>query len=739
MRYLPHDEAVASGFAADAGGLDAVESQAVVNLLNDELSSLLKMKPRGFWREVAKNESLHQFLDSYLQFRSRWYDFPHRGSRGTVAGVIVEEVELCRRVFLVLYRISSNREPGMHASDCLSVNDHTALLQEKKLLDLPKLLDICAIYGHENGELTKLLVTNAIKAQPQLLYNLGDAISHFLSIVHTMHGRCNTSLELLASYGGDGSHGFMQLSNDFLEVMDFINDSISTFDAFADAYRPSALHFCLSFEISSGNGELLNTLARLHDSLIPSMLQGFSLASNVREDKSGVIPDGILSLKVVLTRIVKFGWKLLDFCYLNNELTDDNLLQSTTKMFPASVEDPSIRGDILVQTLKEINGEAQFQVDDHGIGTFVENIEKNYRIFSRINNLCSRGWIWLDQEQLQYLSRILRSSSSISTAPSVEISSRANQLQKDEDAVLMDSKISQIKDLFPDYGKGFLTACLEVYNHDAEEVIQRILEGTLHGDLSSLDTSMEHISPANQTSRKGKDKGKAVLVEPLPSSQVSAMPNRVYASGSSTPQSSFGRYTRKTNDDKPDSEVLDSMPAKDAVRTSVLAAEIEYEDEYDDSFDDLGLSAVESGFEEPENLSDRMNSLSVKSSEPDQSSSSRWNSSKKPLFYVKDGKNYSYKVSGSVGVASAKEAAVWNQTQKELIHGLGRGGNLPLGAAQSLEDSDKEGDEQVSSPAENTGRAPVSGFRGRGGRRGGRNHHQKDRALKKHFSGLSGY
>ncbi|KAK8937683.1 hypothetical protein KSP40_PGU009989 [Platanthera guangdongensis] len=654
-----------------------------------------------------------------------------------VAGIIVEEVDLCRRVFVVLYRISSNREPGVRASDCLSVNDHTALLQEKKLLDLPKLLDICAIYGHENGELTKLLVANAIKAQPQFLDNLVGVVSHFLSIVHTLHGRCNTSLELLASYGGGGSHRFMPLSKDFLEVLDFINDSISTFDAFADAYRPAALHFCLSFEISSGNGEILNTLARLHDSLIPSMLQGFLRASNMIEDKSGVIPDVVLSLKMLLTRIVKFGWKLLDFCYLHYELAYDDLLQGTTKMFPASVVDPSIRGDILVQTLKEINGEAQFQVDDHDIGTFVENIEKNYRIFSRINSLCSRGWILLDQEQLQYLSRILRLSSSISTAPSVEVSSCTNQLQKDEDAVLLDSKISQIKDLFPDYGKGFLMACLEVYNHDTEEVIQRILEGTLHQDLSSLNTSIEHIPPANQTSHKGKDKGKAVLVEP--SLQVSAMPNRVYAGGSSTLQSSFGHYTRKSNDDKPDSEVLDSMPSKDAVRTAVLAAEIEYEDEYDDSFDDLGLSTVESGFEEPENLTDRMNSLSVKSSEPDQSSSSRWNSSKKPLFYVKDGKNYSYKVSGSVGVASAKEAAVWNQTQKELIHGLGRGGNLSLGAAQNLEDSDEEGDEQVSSPAENTSRAPVPAFRGRGGRRGGGNHHRKDRALKKHFSGLTGY
>lgn len=36
---------------------------------------------------------------------------------------------------------------------------HVVILQEKKLLDLPKLLDICAIYGHENEELTRSIVS----------------------------------------------------------------------------------------------------------------------------------------------------------------------------------------------------------------------------------------------------------------------------------------------------------------------------------------------------------------------------------------------------------------------------------------------------------------------------------------------------------------------------------------------------------------------------------------------------
>lgn len=49
--YLPQDEAVAAGLGPEDGGLDPLESQRVVDLLNRELSRLLKLNPRDFWRE----------------------------------------------------------------------------------------------------------------------------------------------------------------------------------------------------------------------------------------------------------------------------------------------------------------------------------------------------------------------------------------------------------------------------------------------------------------------------------------------------------------------------------------------------------------------------------------------------------------------------------------------------------------------------------------------------------------
>ena len=51
VNYLPQDEAVAAGLGPNDAGSDALLSQSVVDLLNRELSRLLKLNPRDFWRE----------------------------------------------------------------------------------------------------------------------------------------------------------------------------------------------------------------------------------------------------------------------------------------------------------------------------------------------------------------------------------------------------------------------------------------------------------------------------------------------------------------------------------------------------------------------------------------------------------------------------------------------------------------------------------------------------------------
>ncbi|KAG5018420.1 hypothetical protein JHK87_014275 [Glycine soja] len=781
VKYLPQDEAVAAGLGAEDGALDPLESQRVVDLLNTHLSLLLKFKPKEFWTQVATDTSLHEFLDSFLQFRSRWYDFPHRGVRGIVAGVIVGELELSRRVFMVLYRISSNKDPGARPADALSLRDHEVLLQEKKLLELPKLLDICAIYYHENEELTRSLVRNSLNAQPWIHNNLTAVISHFLGIVSKMHERCSSSLEVLFSSGNLDHHNAAFLQADLLEVMDFINDAIVSMDSFVSAYEPAAVFFSCPVEMSYGNEELLSLLARLHDSLIPSLQKGFRMIFADKQD--GTVSNILVSLKMLKIRLVKFGWQLLHLCYLSDEVFRDSIpLLAATKMFPANVEDPVIRADILVQTFREINSVSVHSQESHQKETFLQDVERNFNILSRIERLKDSGWIFIDDEQFQYISGML--SSVYKELYSATTPAPNQTLLMDENAAITESNISQIRDLFPDYGKGFLAACLEVYDQKPEEVIQRILEGTLHEDLQKLDTSLETLPPAKATTVGGNDKGKGKLIDSTSASSNPVVRGKQQAEGTVMSSSaSLGKFVRKSRANLPDRSILDKKDEKDTSKTAAMILQYEYEDEYDDSFDDLGLSVADSGVEENETLSDQINAKSGNSwatggnsvkNAPD----SKWGSRKRPQYFVKDGKNYSYKVAGAVAVANSDEASLVTQAQKELIHGLGCGGNLPLGAVKKVMDSYKEDDNQSQSSEmegrgisgnsfgrgrkesgkqiashqqqekqsddsevdgnNQRGRGRGSG-RGRGGGGGRNNHYQKDRAMKKHFSGMSGY
>ncbi|CAN0905643.1 Activating signal cointegrator 1 complex subunit 2 [Linum grandiflorum] len=732
VNYLPQDEGIATGLVAEEGGLDAVESQRVVDLLNRELSRLLRLSPREFWKEVAKDDSLHVFLDSFLKFRNRWYDFPYRGAKEIVAGVIVGDLELSRRVFMVLYRMSSNRDPGARSADSLSSKDHSVLLQEKKLLDLAKLLDICAIYGHENEELTQILVRNALNSQPGIQNNLTAVMSHFLGIAQTMYQRCISSLEVLFSSTSPQEVGSSQLRDDFLEVMDFINDAIVSMDTLVSMYKPAALFFSLPVQMSDGYGELLVTLARLHDSLIPSFQRGFRMMFSQQGD-AGMISNVAISLKMLSLRIASFGWKILDFCYLSEQLVEDmSTIPEVTQMFPAKLEDPMIRAEILVQKFREINGISVSVQENHPYNTFLKSIDQNFHIMGKLDILQNTGWIFLDDENLQYLYGIMMSptKSSVKDLPLVVQPGQENKVLMDEGTAFLESKISQIKDLFPDYGKGFLAACLEAYNQNPEEVIQRILEGTLHEDLQRLDISLETLpAPKHGRTVSRKDKGKGKLdestslpppVQPGHSSKPVWVEQTAKAPPPASSSSTAGRFVRKS--ENMDENILDTRDDKVIARNTALASQYEYDDEYDDSFDDLGLTVAETGLEGNETFSERIRSGS---SNPSASSGggpsdSKWGSRKKAQYYVKDGKNYSYKVEGAIAVANKEEAQLITQVHGEQIHGLGRGGNIPMGAARKLsEHTEQEGESNEAEMTERREKNATRGFRGRVMRGGG--------------------
>ena len=74
------------------------------------------------------------------------------------------------------------------------------------------------------------------------------------------------------------------------------------------------------------------------------------------------------------------------------------------------------------------------------------------------------------------------------------------------------AKIGQIREVLPEYGEGFLAACLDAVGQDSERVIHQLLEGSLPPELSRLDPHMPLLpvaAAAHVAAAKGKGRATA--------------------------------------------------------------------------------------------------------------------------------------------------------------------------------------------------------------------------------------
>ncbi len=70
------------------------------------------------------------------------------------------------------------------------------------------------------------------------------------------------------------------------------------------------------------------------------------------------------------------------------------------------------------------------------------------------------------------------------------------------------AKIGQIREVLPEYGEGFLAACLDAVGQDAERAIHQLLEGSLPPELARLDPNMPLLPAAAAAAPAAAAKGK---------------------------------------------------------------------------------------------------------------------------------------------------------------------------------------------------------------------------------------
>ncbi|KAI8577844.1 hypothetical protein K450DRAFT_250340 [Umbelopsis ramanniana AG] len=181
--------------------------------------------------------------------------------------------------------------------------------------------------------------------------------------------------------------------------------------------------------------------------------------------------------------------------------------------------------------------------------------------------------------------------------------------QPDESYIKMTILISQITDLFPDLGAGFVEACLMHYGGNVEQVTNQLLEDSLPPNLATMDRT---LARKPMTAEQPADEQVSTVMSNLSLSDDSQLRTRrnifdndefdVFAGKKvQTQQIHRGKQNRGTAD-----KLLDDKSFIQSEKANLLEriANI-YEDEIDDTYDDVGmptgkvdLGAVEDGSED---------------------------------------------------------------------------------------------------------------------------------------------
>ncbi|VCW49258.1 unnamed protein product, partial [Gulo gulo] len=439
--------------------------------------------------EVIFDETLQKCLDSYLRHVPRKFD----EWVAPAPEVVDMQKRLHRSVFLTFLRMSTHKESKDHF---ISPSAFGEILYNNFLFDIPKILDLCVLFGKGNSPLLQKMIGNIFTQQPSYYNDLDETMPTILQVFSNILQHCGLQ--------GDGASTTPQKLEErgrltpsdmpLLELKDivlYLCDTCTTLWAFLDIF-PLA---CQTFQ----KHDFCYRLASFYEIAIPELE---SAMKKRRLEDSKLLGD-------LWQRLSHSRKKLLEiFHILVNQICLLPVLESSCDNIQGFIEE-------FLQIFSSLLQEKRFLRDYDALFPVADDV-----------SLLQQASAVLDETRTAYILQAVegawegvdrRKATDAKDPPAAEDpngvialaepvggpSSRLENSEEDEcmgaaaalgppvGGVELDSLISQVKDLLPDLGEGFILACLEHYSYDPEQVINNFLEERLAPSLSQLDRSLD--------------------------------------------------------------------------------------------------------------------------------------------------------------------------------------------------------------------------------------------------------
>ncbi|KAF9115884.1 hypothetical protein BGX27_005950 [Mortierella sp. AM989] len=607
---------------------------------NESLSRILKHNTKAFWKELLQNASLSRFLNLFL---GEYASF--RGNRDDIW--IMELGEILRRVFMIYRRISTTMtEPEAIAisSELLAdqdLNDPGSALLDQGLVSTSVLMDLAGIYGSSDPEGVSRIVGAILQNTPGLISDFRTSTNTVVQIIRRVQKRFEKGVSGGTAKGKGKGKGVSpsvtpepntpELDQERLsEVMQYTS-ALSNVAYALDAV--SAASPSLSIELLQ-HPTFLQCLTGCYNYTLPVL-------SKVLIDNQSV---GDINARPVLSFL---RLKILSIV--------NNILDGIYKQYrpnPSSTESASGVGEgaavALTDRLCEVimNLYEQSPLQEHMVpmmdAALILDLEIQFLISEKLSNINSElfngendrlnHWVvvlsdlqqfnaatqsFIYEYNMRKSEKMARQMSSlyinqdqdrsstttISENNAPRILAAPMSVDQEEDYVKRTMLISQLQDLFPDLGDGFLEACLIAFNDDHEAVIMKLLEEDLPSDLAAMDRSTARSMPHRvESTPTSMALVKVPGYEDQQEQDVLSNRRNIFDgdefdvfSGSAIDKSKISRGGKKGPKDA--AVILDDKSFVSQHKSAILqAVDTMYDDEYDDTYDSMGLNSAGADF-----------------------------------------------------------------------------------------------------------------------------------------------
>uniref|UniRef100_A0A8P4FZT6 CUE domain-containing protein n=1 Tax=Dicentrarchus labrax TaxID=13489 RepID=A0A8P4FZT6_DICLA len=231
--------------------------------ITEDLEWLLALPHDKFWCQVVFDESLQRCLDSYLHLAPRGLDLSALPSSPAVADM---QRSVHRTVFLTFLRMATHKESK---DNFITPAVFGEIIYDNFLFDIPKILDLCVLFGKGNSQLLHKMIENIFTQQPSYYSDLDETVPTVLQVFDTILDKCGlycegaTAMEPMKLSAHKQPTAMTMSQQELVDLILYLCDSTTTIHAFLDIF-PAA---CSGFH---SNG-FLSRLTSFYETAVPDL------------------------------------------------------------------------------------------------------------------------------------------------------------------------------------------------------------------------------------------------------------------------------------------------------------------------------------------------------------------------------------------------------------------------------------------------------------------------------------